>query len=122
MNRGRGFLASAGAAIFAISAISVLSAGEGARPRSGPRDWSHRQIVSGSGTGESDDRDASRDWRARRRQIILADAHHRRASFGGSAEDWGHEEHHDVDHGEDPDDGVKPDWERLTGGTGPGLG
>jgi hypothetical protein len=119
MNPGRGFLTVAVAAVLAASAISLLDAEEPAR-RSGPRDWSHRHIVSGSVAVDGDEL-AGHDWRTRRRQIILADARDRWASFNGSGGGGWRDGHHDGGHDPDPQDGMA-NWTILTGGTGPVLG
>lgn len=117
MNPGRGFLTVAVAAVLSTLAISTLSAEESALRRSGPRDWSHRHIVSGGDTSQAEG--ASLDWRIARKRLLLADARARRGDFAAwtlGSSNGGHPGD------DDSDDGTKANWSILTGGTGPVLG
>jgi hypothetical protein len=93
--------------------------------RSGPRDWSHNQMVA-AGWGP-DDPAVRRDWRTLRRHMQLEDARNRRAPFAewiGWLRDGGFFRGfpRPADPSAPSSSDVKLDWSLNTGGTGSVIG
>ena len=108
------------AAVMVGTWLSSGKAQERTERRSGPRDWSHSQIVA-AGWG-ADDPTVQRDWRTLRKHMTLDDAKSRRmpaAQFMA----WVMKKARKQAGASDPSTSdVKLDWSLNTGGTGSVVG